>query len=155
RSTGPKTAEGKDASRRNALKHGLAGSGAVLPEDDLALVEERTAAFRADLRPADAHEEALVEQMALDSVRLERCRKHFVVLCHDYAVRAQLCWDDGRRLEAEHLAARSAKDPARVSRQLRRTRQGCELLIERWEGLGRVLREAGEWTDAQRALALD
>src|SRR5205823_3102764 len=33
RSTGPKTASGKERSRRNALKHGLTGEGTVLPED--------------------------------------------------------------------------------------------------------------------------
>ena len=31
--TGPRTLEGKEASRRNALTHGLAGTGAVLPQD--------------------------------------------------------------------------------------------------------------------------
>src|SRR5262249_899036 len=133
----------------------LAGKGDVLPAEDLALVAERTAAYRADLRPATAHEEALVAQLAVDSVRLERCRDHFAVLCHEYAQRAALCWDEDRRLEAGRLAARLARAPAQTSRLLRRTKQGCELLIERWEGLERVLREAGTWTDPQRALALD
>ena len=36
RSTGPKTAEGKEKSRANALKHGLTGSGVVLAEADAA-----------------------------------------------------------------------------------------------------------------------
>ena len=34
RSTGPKTEEGKEISRRNGLKHGLTGEGAVLTEAD-------------------------------------------------------------------------------------------------------------------------
>ncbi len=41
RSTGPKTDEGKERSRANALKHGLTGGGIVLPEADAAEVEAR------------------------------------------------------------------------------------------------------------------
>src|SRR5206468_1052467 len=56
---------------------------------------------------------------------------------------------------AEALAARLARDPARVSRQWRATRQGCDLLIERWEALGRALDRLGAWDEAQQSLALD
>jgi hypothetical protein len=34
KSSGPRTVEGKAASRRNALKHGLSGRGTVLLPDD-------------------------------------------------------------------------------------------------------------------------
>ena len=44
-STGPKTAEGKEQSRRNSLKHGLTGAGVVMPEADAAEVDRRAAAF--------------------------------------------------------------------------------------------------------------
>ena len=32
---------------------------------------------------------------------------------------------------------------------------GCELLLDRWHALGRLLEANGEWTDAQKALAFD
>ncbi len=72
KSTGPKTPEGKERSRRNALKHGLTGAGIVLPEADAAEVERRTAAFAEELLPVGEIEEALVRRAALNSVRMER-----------------------------------------------------------------------------------
>jgi hypothetical protein len=155
RSTGPRTPEGKAVSRRNAVKHGLSGHSDVLVGEDMDLIGERKAAFRTDLRPTDTYGESLVAQLAIDSIRLQRCHDLFVVLCNEHAERARLCWDDDRRLEAEQLAAKLARNPAATSRLLRRTKQGCELMIERWEGLGRILRETGGWTEPQRALALD
>src|SRR4051795_4330999 len=47
------------------------------------------------------------------------------------------------------------KDPARVARALSRTKQGADWLLERWEGLGAVLRSNGAWDEAQRRLAFD
>jgi hypothetical protein len=38
---------------------------------------------------------------------------------------------------------------------LEQSLHGCELLIERWEGLGRVLCEVGNWDDSQRSMALN
>jgi hypothetical protein len=84
-----------------------------------------------------------------------RCGKLFDILCEGYATRAQLCWDQDRRLDAEDLASRLRRDPARNARKLQRTRQGCELMIERWEALLRILRETGTWSEPQRSLALD
>ena len=154
-STGPRTPEGKDVSRRNALKHGLAGAGDVLHDDDFGLVAERTDAYRASLRPADACGETLVAQMAVDAIRMERCRQAYVVLVNDHARRARLCWDADRRLDAEETAAGLARDPQRVARRLEATLHGCDLVAERWGDLRRILTETGDWTDAQRSLALD
>ena len=72
KSRGPKTVEGKERSRRNALKHGLTGAGVVLPEADAAEVERRTAAFGEELLPVGEIELALVRRAALNSVRMER-----------------------------------------------------------------------------------
>src|SRR3981081_1579271 len=80
------------------------------------------------------------------------CGKLFDILCDGYATRAKLCWDQDRRLEAEDLAARLRRDPSRNALKLQRTSQGSALMIERWEALGRILRETGTWTEAQRSL---
>ena len=72
RSTGPKSVEGKDAARRNALKHGLTGGGVVLPGEDEREVAIREAAFRDQLvDEGDALVGALVRQMAIASIRVQ------------------------------------------------------------------------------------
>jgi hypothetical protein len=133
----------------------LTGSGQVLADGDEQALEDRLESYTAEFRPESPHEAVLVAEMALDDVRMARCGKLYYTLCDSYATRAQLCWDQDRRLEAEDLAARLRRDPARNARKLRGTRQGCELMVERWEALLRILRETGTWTEAQRSLALD
>jgi hypothetical protein len=124
----------------NSLKHGLTGSGEVLADGDENALEDRVEAYTAEFRPESPHEFVLVAEMALDDVRMGRCGKLFDVLCEGYATRAQLCWDQDRRLEAEDLAARRRRDPARNALKLQRTAQGSALMIERWEALLRILR---------------
>ena len=154
-STGPTSPQGRQISRLNSCKHGLAGSGGVVAPGDRAKVEARAKALHEEFRPESEFERGLVEQMAVDSVRLDRCRETYLVLCEDHATRATLCWDEDRRVEAEEIASRLGRDPARTRRRLEQDRHGCEFLIERWEGLGRILREGGEWDDPQRSLALN
>jgi hypothetical protein len=155
KSKGPTSVEGRRIASRNSLKHGLTGSGKVLVEGDEQALEDRFQAYIAEFRPEAPHEFVLVAEMALDEVRMGRCGKLFDILCDDYATRAQLCWDQDRRLEAEDLAVRLRHDPGRIALRLQRTSQGCALMIERWEALGRIFRETGKWSDAQRSLALD
>jgi len=71
-STGPKTPEGKAASSRNAIKHGLLARDAVLPNEDTNAFLQLQAALEEDLHPAGALEELLVQQMATSHWRLER-----------------------------------------------------------------------------------
>ena len=76
-STGPKTAEGKATSSRNALRHGLACALPVLPglerpED----WQAHHAGILASLAPVGALEEALAERVALCSWRLRRVARY-------------------------------------------------------------------------------
>ena len=73
KSTGPRTAEGKAASSRNRLLHGLRANKHILldedqPEDFLLLLKSLDAAFR----PVGEGEEMLVTQIAADQWRLDR-----------------------------------------------------------------------------------
>ncbi len=72
RSTGPRTAEGKERSRANALKHGLTGAGVALATEDADEVERVYAAFQADFRPSDETGRMLLRRAATCAVRMER-----------------------------------------------------------------------------------
>ena len=71
-STGPRTDEGKQRSSQNALKHGLRSKHPVIPGEDPAEYQRKLDKLRADLRPLNALEEDLVEQIADASWRLKR-----------------------------------------------------------------------------------
>jgi hypothetical protein len=72
KSTGPRTAAGKEASSRNGLKHGLSGDKHILPggnpEEFLLLVKD----LYDNLRPVGLGEEKLVQRIAADQWRLDR-----------------------------------------------------------------------------------
>lgn len=63
-STGPRTLEGKLASSRNSLKHGLASSQLIMPGEDPAEFDALLAGLLAEHQPADVTEELLVHQIA-------------------------------------------------------------------------------------------
>ena len=75
RSTGPSTPQGKEASRGNALKHGLTATK-VFPEREAAEVERRGAAFVEELNPSGEVGVVLAYHAARMSVRMERCAEH-------------------------------------------------------------------------------
>jgi hypothetical protein len=72
KSHGPKTAEGKEASSRNAIKHGLTAHTLILqcesPEDYQAMLAEHIAIHQ----PATPPEKELVDQMAIARWRIRR-----------------------------------------------------------------------------------
>jgi hypothetical protein len=155
RSTGPRSDAGKERARRNAVKHGLAGQAIVLPDEEEAAVDDRLSSWNETLRPDNGYEAWLIEQMVIESVRIDCGHRHDNALRGLQRHRAQDCWNDDRRLAAEELALQLPKSPTSISRQLRQSTQGCEGLIERWEQLARIVESRGSWTVAQRQLALD
>ena len=75
-SKGPSTPEGKEKSRANSYKHGMTGSGIVLPEREAAEVKRRFAAFADELKPTGEVGKSLALHAARMSVRMERCAEH-------------------------------------------------------------------------------
>jgi hypothetical protein len=155
KSTGPVTEVGKLESRRGAVKHGLAGAGIALPDEQEALVKDRLEQWRKEYLLTSPRDEWLLKQLVVNSVRIEVCQQEETAIRNDDITRASLCWDNNRRLAVEEVAAGLSKRPALVSRRLMCSKQGCEWLLVRWFTLGEVLRDRGEWSVADKALAVD
>jgi len=74
-SSGPKTAEGKQASSRNATRHGLTGSQIVMPGEDPAVYAELQQGLHRAHAPANDPERLLVDQIAANAWRLMRAQR--------------------------------------------------------------------------------
>jgi hypothetical protein len=155
RSTGPKTAEGKEKSRRNSLTHGLAGAGVVVAEAETKAAGVRIRDWNEALKPANAFEETLVETIVVESLRMERCRAEDALARDIHARKAEHCWVEGRLVAIEHEARTLSARPAATSNLLALSAPGCDWLIARWRMLGHALDTRGDWSADQVALALD
>ncbi len=153
RSTGPKTPEGKERSRANALKHGLCAS--VVVAEDAALVQQRATEFFKTLRPQNHFHCWLVSEIALLSIRIDRAERTERRSRDKVSIRAELCWDDDRRLEAVALGATLGDRPEEVVGRMGRTPQGCEWMMARWAMLAHSADVKKVWTPEQTRLAFD
>ena len=72
KSTGPRTAEGKDRSRFNAVKHGLTAKTLVLPGEDADALQLRLDGWSESLKPTNDLEQYLVERAVRVSWQLDR-----------------------------------------------------------------------------------
>jgi hypothetical protein len=75
-STGPRTAAGKQASRSNAIKHGLAARMLVLPTESDVEYHELRGALLTEFDPQSPSEMFLVDQIAQNWWRLNRSRRY-------------------------------------------------------------------------------
>lgn len=150
KSTGPKTAEGKERSRANAFKHGLAGEGVVKADDLKEEIQKRVDEWSDALRPKTGPERWLVERAAVDSARVD------AAVASERARRAARIRNDAIYTRAEGIAevhvARLGKellsshgDYPRLCLQLRSTSAGCGWMIARWEAIARRQETYGEW----------
>jgi hypothetical protein len=73
-STGPRTAQGKQRSSLNALRHGLTGQTVVIPSDDHHVYRNFCRDFFAEYQPDTPTERQLVQTIADCSWRLNRLR---------------------------------------------------------------------------------
>ena len=99
KSTGPKTSEGKARSARNALKHGLRSSLAIIPGESPKDYEALYEALRNDYQPTDSVEEILVREIAVAEWRLQRFHR----------AEAALFWREMNHVT--HYAGHGAPDP--------------------------------------------
>jgi hypothetical protein len=155
KSTGPKTPEGKARSRANSIKHGLCSS--VVVSEDLALIQRRSDEYFDSLKPQNEYHCWLVDKIAVHSIRVDRVERMERRLRDKESLRAELSWDDDRRLEVEILGGMLARKPAETVESLRQTRHGCEWLLARWALLAHAadINLNNEWTEEQAAMAFD
>ena len=152
-SKGPTSIEGKRKSRANALKHGLCAS--VVVAEDAQLVQGRAREFYQTLRPQNSFHCWLVSEISLYSVRIDRCERQERRVRDKVALKAELTWDDDRKLEATLLGSQLANRPEVVVDQLRRTLHGCEWMMARWALLAHSADLKKAWTPEQVSLAFD
>jgi hypothetical protein len=129
KSCGPKTPEGKAISRRNALKHGMAGEGVVIPAGDSAEVERRAGAMLLEMAPRTVMGAYMVGRLAELTVRVERCSRNERAAIEYRATHARADFDEARIAEVDHTLAYIAKEPATYSRKLRSMPEGIDRMI--------------------------
>ncbi len=156
KSTGPRTAEGKARSRANALKHGMAGAGVVVPEQDRALFEAREEAWAEDLGATTDLDGYLASRAALASVRLDRCARQEAAALAEKRSQALARWwrERSDRASVGYHAGRMDEHAAESLHALQATSLGCQWLAEQWAALARSLVAVGGWDERAMFAAL-
>jgi hypothetical protein len=87
-SKGHKTPQGKTASAKNALKHGLLSEDTLLPDEDPQTFDELAEGLRAALAPEGTLETELAERIVVLTWRLRRIGKaeHAILAWHHFGI---------------------------------------------------------------------
>jgi len=107
-STGPVTPEGKIRSSLNAIRHGLTGQVALMPEEDRRAFDKFTSEIRNAYRPVGPLEIQIAQTIAEDEWRLNRARaveNNCIALGHSM---------EAGDLDATHPEIHAAMTQARV-----------------------------------------
>ena len=143
-SCGPRTAEGKQRSSLNALRHGLTAASPVLPSEDPAAYEAHRRGFFDEHQPATPTETQLVQELADTSWRLNR----IPLLEADLLARAANPPTEQARIDfdivdAHRLISNLSLQSHRLSRQFQKALATLrEIQTERRERERRQLRDA-------------
>ncbi|WP_435020068.1 hypothetical protein TA3x_001628 [Tundrisphaera sp. TA3] len=144
KSTGPTSPEGRRISSRNALKHGLAGAGDVLPEGDEAEVDAVAAQLVAEMKPSGLMGRILLKRIAVFSHRLDKCGRHDAAMTARRVRDAQKQRDAARRAEVNELGVILDIDPDRAVTRMLETPEGIDGLTEAWLVLRGKLAQPGK-----------
>ena len=91
KSTGPRSAEGKMRSSRNACRHGIFSARVVLDGESMELFTLLREGFIRRLRPQDILELSLVEQIVTAHWRLRRCQEAEGICIDSMGSRSKQC----------------------------------------------------------------
>ncbi len=114
-STGPLSTIGKQNSRKNALKHGLSGSGVVIADEDFAEVERRNGALQDEMGPQSELGSLLVLEIAVVSVRMQRATRQEFAASAERDRHAAENFDEERFTKAEALFDTLHENPRATS----------------------------------------
>ncbi|QDV34465.1 hypothetical protein [Tautonia plasticadhaerens] len=155
KSTGPRSAGGKERASRNATAHGLSRLPSTPPALMAKAIADRMAAWKGAYRPVGEAQEWHFEQFCAESVRLDACRFRILAARAEAAERVSESWDDDRSAEVAALAARLADAPEVIQPKLLQSRHGVLWLIERWGDVAAEVARLDGWTPENWFLALD
>jgi len=154
KSTGPRTEQGKAASRRNALKHGLRAEALALPNEDPAAVADRSDTWNDYYQPQSPAAQHLVNACVAATLLSDRCDRYHAAALSSQVRKAVDAWDLARDEEVASLADWLKTNPAGAVRRLTHTAHGCRWLIGEWEDLLSALDARGQWTGPERDQAI-
>ena len=170
---GPRTPEGKERTRFNALKHGMAARTLVLPGEDADMLQFRIDTWTNDLAPRNELESQLIREAAAASWQLDRVNQVNVSRLADIIRSTPAEEAPGRRPRSPPWAAGScclmrpansstrptarldpfdptSRHPLAITYQLEGTAAGCQFLLDQWAEL-RAVRDCGvEWNVLHR-----
>ena len=151
KSTGPKTLEGKERSRANAYKHGMAGEGVVVGEELKGEAAEKAKAWAESMGVAKGGpEEWLVRRAAVDATRLEaveRCelaRMEERVRRDALFTRAEGMGDVFAEYKGRELLTVQG-DGLQALLTMKATTAGCDWLIRQLKEVRRKQEVRGKW----------
>src|SRR4051794_35400401 len=155
RPPGPKTAEGKEKARRNAMKHGLRAESLALPNEDAEELGQLTDEWLEYYQPASPGMRAMLDRAVSSTVQSRRCERFQAAATAEQVRNAEEEWDHAQEQQVETFKAMLKADPAGAVRGLKRSALGCRWLIQEWQFLDSLLEKDGCWyanSDRDRAL---
>jgi hypothetical protein len=120
-----------------------------------AQIDKHNAALTEQYSPANANEAWLVLEIARARAKIDRATELLPQAAQAAAERARDSWEEDRQAAARKLADRLPRRPDRIAPELEATKQGCELMISRWESLSEAVEVQGSWTEDFRTRAFD
>jgi hypothetical protein len=171
KSTGPRTKEGKERSRFNAVTHGLTGKLDVLPDEDAGSLQERIDDWTDDWKPRCALERELIEKAARISWRLKRAEQVQVERLTANILAATSGVNEALDDEVLTLGTELFQDltrphgyspgvvvdpncPARLVFRLESSAPGCSWLLDRWAELRTMLEQDRPWESSDKLKAI-
>ena len=118
-STGPRTAEGKARSSQNARKHGLTAAQLVIAAEDREEFEEFLLDLQAEIRPAGALQQILVDELAASAWNLRRIRRMEAELTAQAASYADILNNPDLTAKLDRLARHNTRIERSFHRSLR------------------------------------